>query len=296
MSAVLQQAKPADISVILHMDDSLQKQITQSEGALTLAQAFVIDSAEMAQLAADERRDLARRIDALKEARKKFLAPAQEIIENAKALFNPGIAALEGAREFIGNNLLEWDRQEKARIAAENAEREAQARKARQEAEAKAAAERARADEIAAAERRKAAEAEERRKKAEAEGNTRAAAAAAAEIAKANEHAQAVQENAAVAATEMLVSAVAAAPPAVAAVKVAGSSVRENWVAELKPLVTEDHAKALIVSGCVSNPQLLGLLKLDTSAINKMAKALKKAMDVPGYVAVDKPQLAGSRK
>lgn len=296
MSAVMKDQDASSMTVVLRMDDTIQKMITHSEGALTEASALVIDSSEMAQIASNERKDLANRIDNMKAARKKFVAPAEEIIENAKALFNPAIQALEGARELIGKGMLEWDRKERERIDAENRERESAERKARQEAAARAAAALARADEIAAAERRNAEEAETRRKQAEAEGNARAAAAAAADIAKANERAQAVQENAQIKASVAQVEVVAATPAAVAPVKITGSSVRENWVAQLKPGVTEDQAKAMIVAACPNNPQLLGLLDLNTSSINKMAKALKKVMDVPGYTAVNSPKLAGARK
>ena len=294
MSAVLKNQD--DLSVVLVMDDSVRAQLNQGEKAMSLAQAYVIDCQEVAQLASNERTELAKRIDAIKAAQKKYIEPAQQIIENAKEMFNPAIAALTEARDFLGNSLLAWDQQEKARIARENAEREAVKRKARQEAEAKAAAERARAEEKAREERRKASEAEEARRKALAEGNARAAAAAAAEAAKANERAEAAIEDGNAKAMQAQVAVTAMAAPAVEQAKVAGSSVRDNWVAKLNQGLTEDDAKALIIKESVTNPQMLGLLKLDTAAINKLAKALKAAMSVPGYTAKNEPLMAGSRK
>lgn len=295
MSAVIQK-QDENMSVVLVMDDTVRTQLRQGENALTAAQAYVIDCQEVAQLVSDERIGLAKRIDAIKAVQKKYIEPAQQIIENAKEMFNPAIKALTDARDYLGKSLLSWDQQEKARIARETAEREAAERKVRQEAEAKAAAERARAEEKAREERRKAAEAEEARRKALAEGNARAAAAAAAEAAKANERAEAAIEDGNAKAMQAQVATIAMAAPVQEPVKLAGSSVRDNWVAKLHQGMTEDDAKALIVNEAVSNPQLLGLLKLDMPAINKLAKALKKAMQVPGFTAVNEQTLAGSRK
>ncbi len=293
MSAVLQKE---DLSVHLHMDESLRSELSRAENSLAVAESFEIDCPEMAQMVATERTKLAQRIDRVKALRKGFLEPAEQIINNAKALFDPAIHALESSRNLLGTRLLAWDQAERARIAKENAEREAQARKARQEAEAKAAAELARANEIAAASRRQAQEAEEARRQAQAEGNARAAAAAAAESAKAMERAQAAQENATANAIRAQVEAAAAVVPVATVAKIAGTSVRDNWVAELKVNISEPQAKAMIVKDAISNPQLMGLLKVDLPAINKLAKALKNAMSVPGYEAVNKPTLAGSRK
>ncbi len=62
---------------------------------------------------------------------------------------------LEQGREILGRKALAWNEQEKARLAREQAERDALARRLRQEAEAKAAAEQAKAQAIAAEKRRK---------------------------------------------------------------------------------------------------------------------------------------------
>lgn len=285
-----------NLSVSLVMDDTVRTQLRQGENAMTMAQGYVIDCPEVAQLVSDERIGLAKRIDAIKAAQKKYIEPAQQIIENAKEMFNPAIKALTDARDYLGKSLLTWDQQEKARIARETAEREAAERKVRQEAEAKAAAERARAEEKAREERRKAAEAEEARKKALAEGNARAAAAAAAEAAKANERAAAAIEDGNAKALQAQVAMTAMAVPVIEETKIMGSSIRDNWVAKLNQGLTEDDAKALIVQAAATNPQLLGVLKLDMPAINKLAKALKQVMQVPGFTAINEPSLSGSRK
>lgn len=292
MSAVLKEEP--QLSVELHMTQDIRANLMQGERALSVAQSYEIDSAEMAKAASDERTDMARRIDRLKVLRKEFIEPAQKIMDNANNLFNPAIAGLESGRKLLGDGLLEWQRKEQARVNLENAKREEEARKARQEAEQKAAAEQARAEEVARELRRQAQEAEERRRQAEAEGNTRAAAAAAAEAAKATERAAAAQENGAAKAAQAHMEAAAITPPPVETSKLAG--MRSKWVAKLSPSETEESAKELIVKAAATNPMLLGLLSVDTSALNKMASALKGAMRVPGYTAVDEPIIAGSRK
>lgn len=291
------QTEPTELSCTLRVDASLQQHIARGVSSLDIANAIIVDSADMAQLASNERTELARAIDKMKELRKGFLAPAQQIIDNAKALFDPALNALEESRTIIGNKLKHWTEAEEARVAAERRAAEEVARRARQEAEAAAAAERARAAEKAAAERRAAEEAEERRRKAAAEGNARAAAAAAAEAARAAERAQAAEENAATKVDAIQTAAAAVIPmPAPAPAKIAGTSLRDNWIARLQKNTTEDQAKALIVAACATRPELMALLKLDTSAINKMAKALKGAMNVPGFEAYNDKQIAGSRK
>ena len=296
MSAVMQKPEDQNLSVVLTMDDSTRDLLRQADGAMVIASEYVIDCSEMAQAASNERTSLAMRIDAIKARRKKFIEPAQQIIANAEELFNPAITALTAARDMLGGGLLEWDRKEKARIAKEREEREAAERKARQEAEAEAAAARARAKEKADEELRKAREAEEARQKALREGNARAAAAAAAAAATANERANAAIEEGDAKAMQAQVAVVAAVAPVVEPVKIAGTSIRENWEPVLNPGVTEEDALDLIIQAAATDQQLRGLLKLDQPALKKLAKALKTAMRVPGYTAKDVPTLAGSRK
>ena len=296
MSAVMQKQEDQNLSVVLTMDEATRDMLRTADGALVVAQEYVIDCPEMAQAASNERTDLAIRIDAIKMRRKKFIEPAQQIIANAEELFNPAITALTEARDMLGTGLLEWDRKEKVRIAKEKEERDAAERKARQDAEAEAAAARARAKEKADEENRKAREAEEARQKALREGNARAAAAAAAAAATAIERANAAIEEGEAKATQAQVAVVAAAAPVAAPVKIVGTSVRENWVPVLKQGVTEEAAFEQIIQAAATDQQLCGLLKLDQPALNKLAKALKGAMRVPGYTAKDVSTLAGSRK
>jgi hypothetical protein len=180
---------------------------------------------------------------------------------------------------------------EQKRLADEaERQRQAEERRVRQEAEAKAAAERAKAEQIAAEQRRQAEAAEAARRKAEAEGNAKAAARAAAEAATLQEKAVATIENADAKAAETIMAAQAALqlPPATAE-KVAGFSLRDNWKAELHPGKGEYAVIALIVEAIANGrSDLLALLKLDMSAADKLAKALKGAMNVPGMLAVNR--------
>ncbi len=287
-------------------------------GAVAVAMAYEIDSAEMAQLAANERAAWAKRIDGIKAMRKDFVEPAQTILERAKKWFNPPILDLEAGRELLGRKLLAWDEQEKARVAREQAEREAVARRLRQEAEAKAAAELARAQEAAREARQRAAAAEEERARqaAEAErlrkeGDVKAAAeaerkakAAAAEQAKQQEKEQAAAQNGAASANriQMEAAAAASAQPAIQEItKIAGQSTKENWVAVLNDGETEQTALLKIVTAIVNDKRedLLALLLVDTAArgpLNRLAAAQKKHMRVPGYRAEDQPVLAGKRR
>ncbi len=322
MSAVLEQPAaasdtPESLRIDLPVNGEFLSKIKPA-GAVAVAMAYEIDSAEMAQLAANERAAWAKRIDGIKAMRKDFVEPAQTILERAKKWFNPPILDLEAGRELLGRKLLAWDEQEKARVAREQAERDAAARKLRQEAEARAAAELARAEEAARQARQAAAaaEAERARQAAEAErlrleGDAKAAAeaerkakAAAAEQAKQLEKEQAAAQNGAAKAAQLQIEATATAsaqPPVQEAVKIVGQSTKENWVAAIKDGETEQTALLKIVTAIVMDKRddLLALLVVDTAArgpLNRLAAAQKTHMRVPGYVAKNQPVLAGARK
>ncbi len=287
-------------TLALALTDDMRKQMSQGENALAEVQAYTIESAADAQLVAEEMNGYKRFLVRLEELRKGFIAPAREIIKNAEALFGPSIDGCEKAEAHCKGLLSAWDAKERARIALENSLREEEARRARQKAEQEAAIARARAEEEAAAKRKQAEEAEAARKRAEAEGNAKAAAEAAAKAAKLNQQADAAIENGTAKATaaHMAAAAVSTAAAPAAITKIAGASMRDNWIARLKPDTTVDQAKALIVKAITQDNRtdLLGLLELDTGSVNKMAKALKGAMNVPGFDAKNEPVVAGSRK
>lgn len=310
MSAVLEERTieteiPQSMQVVVPVTAALTQGI-KPIGALIEAEAWTVDSNEMAQLAAEQRKAWATRIDQVKALQADFIEPAKtfmaKIKENCAKWFAPALTDLEAGRDLLGRKLLAWDKAETDRIAAEKAKIEAENRRIRQEAEAKAAAERARAEEQAREQRRREQEALEAQRKAIAEGNAKAAAKAAAEAAKAQEAARAAVENGNAKAqqAELEAAARASAAPIPEAVKIEGSSVKANWVAVLADGYTEDRALLEICKAIAAGrSDLMALVKVDTAArgpLNKLAAALKKAMNVPGYVARDIPTLAGARK
>lgn len=282
----------------LVMTPEMAADLQRESRALELAKQYVIDDPEMAQAANDELRDIKRRLRLVDEWHDRFLAPLKQLRETTEAFFGPARAALKAAEAHLKNGLLDFQKKEQERIAAERRAREDAERKARQEAEQRAAAERARAEERAREERRKAEEAEAARKKAEAEGNARAARAAAAEAARANEAAAHAIESgeAKAAAAQLEAAAVAqAAAPVQEQTKLAGFGTRENYVAKFEPGKDEDQVKALVVAAIAGGrTDLLAVIALDMKAVGRIAKAQKKHFSVPGMVAKDEP-VAASR-
>ena len=326
MAAVLQDLQSEKLEISVLVTPEIQREI-RNTGALAVAQAYDIDCPEMAQALADERRMWAKRIDRMEAMKKDLIAPAKEALEKMRERlskwFDAPLQDLTLARDLAGQKLLTWEKSEQDRIAREKVAADAEARRVRQEAEAKAAAERARAEEAARIEREKAAteEAERKRQADEAErlrreGDLKAAAeadrkakAAAAEGAKAQEREQSALETGAARAEQVQIEAaaqVSAAAPVATVTKISGSALKDNWGAELKAGVTIEQATALIIGAIAGvDPKdfkrvdLIALLELDVaprSPLNKLAAALKGAMSVPGFVAVNKQSIAGARK
>ncbi|MBI2798934.1 MAG: hypothetical protein HYX63_01405 [Gammaproteobacteria bacterium] len=296
--------------VSLHMDGTMQNQLRINEQALVEAQAYAIDSADMAGLANDELRHIIQRKKQVKEWKTGFVAPAKLIISNAEKLFDPALEALENAEGHLKGLLKGWTELEDRRVADERRKADDEARRIRQEAEQKATAERARAEQQAADERRKAEAAEQERQRAEAEAARaraegdkqaaavaeRQAAAAAAEAAKREESARAKEEEGEAKAVNAELSAMATiqAAPQVAVTAVPnGFGLRDNFVA----IVEKDERTTILAIAAVlaTRPELVALLKLDMSAANKMAKALRDNANLPGFV-VRNERISTSRK
>ena len=305
----MDQHVPPKLSVELHYTPELAAELNRERNALELAQAYVItgapeEKAYLAQQCNTLLQTVKSTIKRFKEKKAGFVAPAKQIIANAESLFDPTIDSLTQAEKYLKDQLTAYNI-ECERLADEaRRRREEEERAARQKAEAAAAAERAKAEQQAAAARRAAQEAEERRQAAEREGNVRAAAAAAAAKAKAEEQARAVVENAESKATETILAASAkpsTVPVIPEAPKLDGFSTRDNWVAELAPGCDEAKALRFVVAAIagvdpesLKRPDLLVGVKLDMPAWNRLAKALKAGMSVPGIVAKNRP-VAASR-
>lgn len=288
---------PLPLSVTLSMSDEIRATLARDEGAVQEAQAYVIDASEVADLAKEELDGVKARARRLKELKDGFVAPAKQILENAASLFNPALESLARAEAVLKSALLAWNNdQEQKRIDAKR-KADAEERERRQKAEQEAAAAHARAAEQAREQERAAAEAEQKRQEAQASGDAKAAAKFAAAAAKAAEAAVAAIENGNAKAADVLVAATAGAPATIVpeVAKVAGLSFRDNWKAEFLPNTSEDDALKLIVAAAATTrPDLLALLRLDTPSADRLAKAQKSLMSVPGLHAVNRP-IAASR-
>lgn len=306
MSAVLQQAAndtatveaPHDITLKIPLTDAHRAAMIANGAALKLAQSYVIDCADMANQAAAEILTFNKQIAGIKVMYEDLAAEPKSTLAKLKAWFLPGVKEREEAVGILKDRLKGWNEQETARIALENKKRQDEADRVRREAEARARAEEERAKQVARDKQAEADRQEALRVQAEAEGNKRAAAAAAAAKGKAEqEAAAAVHVGAAKAEQHHLeaATAVSAAAP-IQQAKVAGAGMRDNWIAELLPDTTEAQAKALIVSAAATNQMLLGVIEINESALNKLAKGLHEAFNVPGYRAVNDRKVTGKHK
>lgn len=249
----------------------------QAFGALEVAQAYVIDSADMYALAGEELTNIATRRKRLEEARLSITRPMDAAKRAVMDLFAKPLATLESAEGMLRQGMLTWKRAEdervrKARELAEAAERQRQAELEEQRRQAEAA------------------EAEERRKAQAAlqAGDTEAFTAAA----QAAEEAAAVREAAEEAAEEAAV----APPPMVATntAKAAGVSSRSTWKAEvvdLNALITA--AAAGLAKG---DSTLAAYLLPNTQALGMVAKGMKAAARIPGVRVYAEEGLAVRRK
>jgi len=241
----------------------------QCEGLFQVAQAYEIDGPPMASAAADEVREIKSRRARLKEVRDGFIRPAKEIMDNASALFDPALNALDDAEKMLRGKLDVWNEQERKRIAEERRIQEQAAAEARRKAEEEAAALRAKAEAQAAELRRRE---EEVRRKAE-EGDKRAAA----EAAKLAQRAESVLEEAADKTAALHAQAAAVPLPEVNDQKVSGLGSRGRWVAE----VTDMTAFLTAISG---RTEFHTLVKIDQGALNKLAGVMKHVLEktIPG--------------
>lgn len=276
----------APLAVTLRMDDETHAALRRNEGAVALAESFIVDCPEMADEAAQQLRRWATGMTRVDKMYKSFIEPAKQIIDHAKNLFNPATRALLEADAILRGKLMAYTT-EQQRIVEEQRRVAMEAERiARQKAEA--AAERARAAARAAELQRQAAEAEAARAKAAAEGNARAAAEAAASAAKLTEKANAALANGEAKANSAQLEAAASVMIVAAPAKIDGFGTRDNWKAEFvtNELVALPKIVAAIAAG---RTDLLALLCVDMKAADRLAKALKSAFSVPGMTAVNRP-------
>lgn len=211
--------------------------------ALEVAKTYVIESAEMAELAAEELKAIKTKQAELDEKRKAITRPLDEKKKQIMSLFKPAQDLLEQAENVLKSSIINWKAEESKRIRLENERQKELQRLAQEEAN-----KRAREAEVAA-------------QIAEQSGD----------VVKAEEFKTVAQTQAAVA------EAIAYAPPvqAVAAPKLSGISSREDWKAEVVNLMA-------LVQAVARGEAPLELIQANQTEINKHARALKSNMRVPG--------------
>jgi colicin import membrane protein len=81
------------------------------------AKAFVIDSPELAAIAGDDLKEIARRLKAMEEERMSFTRPLDEVKKRLMDKYRPYIERLQQADSILRTGLLGWQRKERDRIA-----------------------------------------------------------------------------------------------------------------------------------------------------------------------------------
>lgn len=250
------------------------KAIQQADAKYQLADAYVIDSPEMYEMAGEELRAIATKLKEVEETRLSITRPLDETKRRVMDLFHRPLERLEEANSLLRGRMLEYKREEdrKAAEARAAAERAAELERQRLERERVEAEERARELANQAAVVADAGEAERLRQEADDAAQAAQDAAEAAELAE--------------------VAPVAL--PAVTAPKAAGVSSRQNWKAEvtdLGALVTA--AAAALANG---DDTLLAYLQANTTTLGQVAKALKAQARIPGVRVYAEEALTVRRK
>lgn len=250
-----------DASVALVLAGKAQK-------ALSSAEAFVIDSPTMYEIASDDLKSVKTLMKQVEEQRTSITGPLNQVLKAVNELFRAPKEYLESAEAKLKGALLTYDREQQRK--AEEARRAAEevARKERERIEAEAR------------EAQRVAQEEADRIAKEA-----AAAAAAGDAAKAEQLQAQAQETVAagaqlaqdIAMTAELVTA-APVPIASAAPKVSGLSTRKNWKARCTD-------KMALIRFVAAHPEHQHLLEVNQSALNQLAKAQKDAMRIEGVEA-----------
>lgn len=295
-----------DISVSVSVPVGLD---SGPQAMLVAARSYVIDCPDMYEAAADDLKAVKAKFRELDAKRKEIVEPLNKAVKAVNDLFRPPLDYLTEAESVLKGALLTYDQEQEAKRKAEQERQEAlaHAEQARLRAEAEAATRAERearmeaeriereAREKSAAEARaaaaaiaqaKTAEARKAAQKAAEEAAQRAEAERIAREAEAARRAAEAQEAAAIAQEKAEIAELMPAPT-VASQKpqVAGLSSREKYKAQ----VTDMHA---LVKAVAERPELLGLLKVDESALNKMAGALKAALNIPGVRVYAERQLS----
>ncbi len=215
----------------------------EAQHMLQVALSYEIDSPEMLDAAAAELSNVVARKKAITEKRLDITRPLDAAKRAVMDFFAGPLDLLEQAERALKGGMVGYERKERERIAAEQ-----------RAADQRAAAERAEAQ-------RQAEAAERAARAAQRDGDAEAAEQAAARAEAAREQAE--------------LAMVAPTMPTIAVPKAAGASFRGTW----KGRVTD---KAALIAAAAARPELQGLLAIDTTALNGMARAVKDSGKVPG--------------
>jgi colicin import membrane protein len=249
---------------------TLQK---SAQDALATAKAYVIDSPEMYQLAADELQQIKALQKNVEKQRTDITGPMNQALKAVNALFKAPSDWLDQAEQVLKRAMLTYQQEEerKRREEQQRLEREAAAERARVEAEA--AVESARAEKEAESLRLQAQQAQQ-------SGDVETAARLASQAESREEQGAVVAQE--LAQTKDLISAPVAAK---AVPKVSGISTRKVWKVE----VTD---KLAFIKYIAEHPEYLELVEPNTPALNKLGLALKQACPIVGVRVYEDEQLA----
>lgn len=234
---------------------------------LAFIESFEVDSNESFDLAADELRAIKSKQKTLEEQRTSITKPLNDVTKAVNALFKAPTELLESAEAKLKQKMLGWQRVVEARAAEERRIAEEAARIERE----KAAAE-------AAERERQAKEAQARADAEAAAGNVQAAAVAEAAAQ------QARDEAAQAAATAQMVIA-APSVAATAAPKAKGISTSTRIDYEVTNLLA-------LVQHVAANPELIGLLMVDTVKLRNYVKGLGTACRLPGVRVIEQTSMS----
>lgn len=121
------------------MEHSLVNAEKVSSDFVTLAKAFVVDSQEMAEIAGEDLKEIARRLKAMEEERLSFTRPLDDVKKRLMDKYRPHTERLQEADRILRGALLSWQKAEREKAAAEQRQRDEAARKEREKLEAQLA-------------------------------------------------------------------------------------------------------------------------------------------------------------
>ena len=294
----------------------------KSDGMMTVAESYVIDSPEMRAYAYADLTAYKRAKKEIEEKRASITAPLTAAHKAVMNLFRSPIERIDAAVSVIEGKLLCYDAAERKKAQAEQERLQAEARKVREKAEAEAKQER---DRIAAIElaARQAAElaarqAKEREGAALAEQERLRIVAANAAREGDLEESRAIEELArqkriqddedariasekeaekarALQAELDLAEQVAAAKAHEAAVVTTTTVAAPDTKGSRAPWKGKCTNKMALIKFIANNPAFENLIEVNASALNALAKAQKQAMAVDGCTAYQEHSIAAGR-